>query len=179
LRDGRIKIPDFGSAKFATKPQTIAATAAPTAGTVEKHLGTALGTIAYMSAEQVRGKELDSRTDLFSFGAVLYEMSTGREAFASNTPGVTFEAILNGMPTAPVRLNPEVHPKLEEIISKALEKDRDIRYQHASELRTDLRRLKRGVDLGETQGQALCPSNNGRHKVCPYAGGGHGSRWWE
>ena len=83
MRDGGIKILDFGSAKFATKPRTIAATAAPTAGTVEKHLGTALRTIAYIAPEQVRGKELDSRTDLFSFSAVLYEMSTGREAFAS------------------------------------------------------------------------------------------------
>jgi len=157
-RDGRIKILDFGLAKFATKSQTIAATGAPTAGTVKKHLtdsGTALGTIAYMSPEQVRGKELDSRTDLFSFGAVLYEMSTGREAFASNTPGVTFEAILNGIPTAPMRLNPEVPPKLEEIISKALEKDCDIRYQHASELRTDLRRLKRDADLGQDAGARL------------------------
>jgi serine/threonine protein kinase len=99
---------------------------------VEKHLGTALGTTAYVSREQIRGRELDSPRDLFSFGGVLYEISTGREAFASNTPGVTFGAILNGMPTAPVRLNPEMPPRLEEIISKALEKERDIRYQCAS-----------------------------------------------
>jgi serine/threonine protein kinase len=142
---GQAKILDFGLAKQMPQSRALAATMD---GTTEDdpHLtspGVALGTVAYMSPEQVRGEELDSRTDLFSFGVVLYEMATGRQAFSGPTSGSIFEAILNRAPVSPVRLNPEVPPKLEEIINKALEKDRTLRYQHASELRADLQRLQR------------------------------------
>jgi serine/threonine protein kinase len=140
------KILDFGLAKAAPViGESGAATAASTVA-LEEHLtspGQAVGTIAYMSPEQVRAKELDSRTDLFSFGAVLYEMATGTLPFRGESSGVIFNSILDGTPTPAVRLNPDVPPKLEEIISKCLEKDRNLRYQHASEIRTDLQRLKR------------------------------------
>lgn len=164
---GQAKILDFGLAKIAPQSQRVAegvgASAMPTA-TAEEHLtspGVAMGTIAYMSPEQVRGEELDARTDLFSFGAVLYEMATGRQAFAGNTTGVIFDAILNRTPSAVTRLDFQLPLKLEEIIDKALEKNRDLRYQSASDLKTDLRRLKRDLESGRTvagQSDATAPS---------------------
>jgi len=156
---GHAKILDFGLAKLTAQPKSVSlgfssATSTATTEVPEEQLtspGTAVGTVAYMSPEQARGKELDARTDLFSFGAVLYEMATGLLPFRGDTSAVIFEAILNRAPTAPVRLNPEVPTKLEEIIRKAMEKDRDLRYQHAADLLIDLKRLKRDTDSGRTE----------------------------
>jgi serine/threonine protein kinase/Tfp pilus assembly protein PilF len=151
---GHAKILDFGLAK--TTPSTSAVNSANTLITLAdepEHLtspGSTLGTIAYMSPEQVRAKDLDARTDLFSFGVVLYEMTTGALPFRGESSGVIFEAILNRAPLPPVRLNPGVPPQLEEIINKLLEKDLNLRYQHASEVRSDLLRLKRDTDSGRT-----------------------------
>jgi tetratricopeptide (TPR) repeat protein/predicted Ser/Thr protein kinase len=147
---GHAKILDFGLAKLAPAGGAVNVSAMPTASELEQltQVGTAIGTIAYMSPEQVRGEELDTRTDLFSFGVVLYEMVTGVVPFRGETSGVIAEAILNRTPVALVRLNLDVSPKFEEVVNKALEKDRKLRYQSAAEIRTDLQRLKRDSDSG-------------------------------
>jgi len=153
---GQAKILDFGLAKLAPEKRRLGKEAlqempTATAGTAEEHLtspGAVMGTVAYMSPEQARGEETDARTDLFSFGAVLYEMATGRPAFTGATTAVIHDAILNRVPISPVRLNPELPAKLEEIINKALEKDREVRYLSAADVGSDLKRLKRDTDSG-------------------------------
>src|SRR5260221_1625169 len=144
------KILDFGLAKLTGAPGKNGH--AENAATID-HLtspGTAVGTVAYMSPEQARGKELDARSDIFSFGAVLYQMATGKIAFTGDTSAVIFDNILNRAPVAPVRINPALPAKLEEIINTALEKDRDLRCQSAGELRADLKRLKRDTSSGRS-----------------------------
>ena len=151
---GHAKILDFGLAKVSlagSSSSNMASFDTQTVPAEAEHLtspGTMMGTVAYMSPEQVRAKELDARTDLFSFGAVLYEMATGDLPFHGESSAVICEAIMNRSPVAVVRLNHDVPPKLEDIINKALEKDRNLRYQHAADMRTDLQRLKRDTETG-------------------------------
>jgi len=150
---GQAKVLDFGVAKVASEQRPaarpITASTETTLANAEEHLtrtGAAIGTVTYMSPEQVLGEDLDARSDLFSLGAVLYEMATGQQAFSGTTSGAVFEAILHRVPPRPITLNAGIPPKLEEVINKALEKDRKMRYQHASDLKTDLTRLKRDMD---------------------------------
>src|SRR5215469_1947392 len=149
---GHAKILDFGLAKVVSVPKHLAQTVSAEASTIEieqlTSVGSAMGTAAYMSPEQVKGKDLDARTDLFSFGVVLYEMVTGVRPFRGDSTGLLFDSILNRAPVPPVRINPDLPAGLEEIINKALEKDPDLRYQHASDMRSDLKRLKRDTDSG-------------------------------
>jgi serine/threonine protein kinase/tetratricopeptide (TPR) repeat protein len=176
---GRIKILDFGLAKLTTARGAATDAGVSSMPTAEERLtkpGSTIGTLAYMSPEQVRGEELDARTDLFSFGTVLYEMTTGLMPFRGDASGVIAEAILNRAPVAPVRLNPDVPAKLEEIITKALEKDRKLRYQSAANIGTDLQRLKR--DLGSPVASPERDTDLGRWVASVYVAQERPQPWW-
>jgi eukaryotic-like serine/threonine-protein kinase len=168
---GHAKILDFGLAKVVSALDNAGDPGAAAQSTValEEHLtspGQAVGTIAYMSPEQVRARELDARTDLFSFGAVLYEMATGTLPFRGESSGVIFKAILDATPTPAVRINPDISPKLDEIVNKCLEKDRNLRYQHAADIRTDLQRLKRDTESGiKPSSVAASPQGKSRFAI--------------
>src|SRR5246127_2426924 len=173
---GHAKVLDFGLAKLVPKREAVASHATlaanASAGVSEEHLtspGTAVGTVAYMSPEQLRAKDLDARTDLFSFGVVLYEMATGTLPFRGESSAVITEAILNRTPLAAIRLNPDIPPKLEDVINRALEKDRNLRYQHASDMKSELQRLKRDTDTGRvsaaSSGPVAAPRDTGSQPV--------------
>ena len=164
---GYAKILDFGLAKLSVKPGAATEANAATLDAEEQLTspGSALGTVAYMSPEQVRGKELDARTDLFSFGAVLYEMCTGTLPFRGDTSGLVLKAILDGTPTSAVRLNPDLSGELERVINRALEKDRNLRYQHASEIRAELQRLKRDTDTARVPATTPAPTAGAHRKL--------------
>jgi TolB-like protein/predicted Ser/Thr protein kinase len=179
-RRGQAKLMDFGLAKRAGPPEAGGAESAIATeiGQAQAQLtspGTAIGTVAYMSPEQARGEELDARTDIFSFGAVLYEMATGRQPFSGNTSAIIFDGILNRAPVSPVRLNPDLPADLERIVNTALEKDRDLRYQTASEIRAELKRLKRDSESGRVAaatgvtGAVAVPPPAARRKWIPIA----------
>ena len=166
-----VKILDFGLAKLTPAGSAVNLSAMPTVSQADPLTdpGAVMGTTAYMSPEQMRGTEMDARTDLFSFGVVLYEMVTGVLPFRGETIGMVTEAILNRAPVAPVRLNPDVPRKLEEVITKALEEDRRLRYQSAAEIRTDLQRLKRDSDTGRVGAATTQVESKRTTKF---------SRWW-
>jgi eukaryotic-like serine/threonine-protein kinase len=168
-RRNRAKILDFGLAKRAAQPSMKAATTLGAAETIEESFltspGSTVGTVAYMSPEQARGKDLDARTDLFSFGAVLYEMATGTIPLRGDTSALIFEAILKRPPTSTVRLNPDLPPQLEDVLNKLLEKDRELRYQSAADVRSDLKRLKRDSESGTVTALASSSANPRRQSA--------------